>query len=434
MVAVNNRAENRLQAQRRSASSRQPRILYFTEFWPHRATNGAELRSRHVLRALEQVGRVEVIVLNDEDDYDEQSAILTAEDESARAFRLAQRSDKGLARKIRWILDPRIDYPHGCGLDNEAVRCNLSRIGEFDVVWFFKLRTANMFPYAPWVRSVVDIDDLPSTYQRASLSKMSSLTERFRTLTSLHSWKRRERALGERFTVLSVCSEGDRQYLKSLGVKTPIHVIPNGFEKPVEEPIRSPMAAPPRIGFIGLYDYIANREGVEWFITKCWSRIKREIPNARFRLVGQGSDGALKPCAPDVDALGFVANPNDEIATWAAMIVPIRLGAGTRVKIAYGFGRKCPVISTSLGAYGYDPVDGRELYLADSAVGFANACIKAIRHPERAAQMAERAWKLFLEKWTWDSIEPHIWAATEECMRLNPRSSFRAGSTAMSDE
>jgi len=79
-------------------------------------------------------------------------------------------------------------------------------------------------------------------------------------------------------------------------------------------------------------------------------------------------------------------------------------------------------------------VDGRELYLADSAVGFANACIKAIRHPERAAQMAERAWKLFLEKWTWDSIEPHIWAATEECMRLNPRSSFRAGSTAMSDE
>jgi glycosyltransferase involved in cell wall biosynthesis len=373
-----------------------------------------------VIRALEKVGKVEVVVLNNEDDYDEQSVLLTAENQSSCAYRLVPRSKKGLARKIRWILDPRIDYPHGCGLDDEAVKNTLMRINEFDVIWFFKLRTPNMFPYAAWARSVVDIDDVPSTYQRACFSKMRSLKEKFQAFKSLHSWKRRERVLGERFTVLSVCSEGDRQYLERLGVKTPVHLIPNGFEKPSVEPSRSPVA-PPRIGFIGLYDYIANREGVEWFISECWPSIKREVPDARFRLVGQGSDGAFKPYAPDVDVMGFLKNPNDEIATWSAMIVPIRLGAGTRVKIAYGFGRKCPVISTSLGAFGYDPVDGRELYLADSAKGFADSCIKAIRQPEQASQMAERAWKLFLEKWTWDSIEPSIWAATEECMRLNAR-------------
>ena len=71
--------------------------------------------------------------------------------------------------------------------------------------------------------------------------------------------------------------------------------------------------------------------------------------------------GRLKPNAPDVDALGYVADAASEMATWSAMIIPVRLGGGTRVKIADAFSRKCPVVSTRLGAYGYDVQTGREL-------------------------------------------------------------------------
>ena len=59
------------------------------------------------------------------------------------------------------------------------------------------------------------------------------------------------------------------------------------------------------------------------------------------------------------------------------------------------------------------------MYLADSPEAFADACIKAIREPEKAAQMAERAWSQYLEKWTWESIRPRIWAAAEDCLRLS---------------
>jgi hypothetical protein len=38
--------------------------------------------------------------------------------------------------------------------------------------------------------------------------------------------------LGGRFTVLGVCSEADKRYLESLGVTAPLHVIPNGSERP----------------------------------------------------------------------------------------------------------------------------------------------------------------------------------------------------------
>lgn len=399
-----------------------PRILYLSSFWPHRTSIGAEVRSLEVLRALQQIGNVEVVVLHDANDGVATKCL--PESKSANSVKVETCPNKGWIEKARWTLDPRTDFPFGCRVDGEGTQRILRKLDEFDVIWFFKLRGPNMFPYAPWPRSVVDVDDVPSTYEQAVLRNKCGLRERLRAHLNLFSWRRRERLLGERFTVLTVCSEGDKQYLNSIGVKSPTHVIPNGFEKPRTEPVRKP-GTPPRIGFIGLFDYLPNREGIHWFANQCWPRIKREVPEARLRLVGQGSDGPAKPDAPGVEGLGWLANPADEIATWSATVVPIRLGAGTRVKIAQAFSQKCPIVSTTLGAYGYEAVDGREMYLADSAEAFAERCVRAIREPEKAAQMAEKAWRQFLENWTWDAIRPRIWAAAEDCLRLSGRTSSR---------
>ena len=98
------------------------------------------------------------------------------------------------------------------------------------------------------------------------------------------------------------------------------------------------------------------------------------------------------------------------------MIVPIRVGAGTRGKIAQAFGLKLPVVSTSLGAFGYDATDGDIMYLADSASGFAGACVRTIAEPAAAQSMAERAWNAFLERWTWDAIGQRIRNAAQDCL------------------
>jgi glycosyltransferase involved in cell wall biosynthesis len=135
--------------------------------------------------------------------------------------------------------------------------------------------------------------------------------------------------------------------------------------------------------------------------------------------MGRYSDGPLKPAGPDIDALGMVPDAREEIATWSAMIVPIHVGGGTRIKIVEGFSKKCPIVSTSLGAFGYGASHGNEMFLADSAEDFANACVRVIRQPAEAAAMAERGWQQFLEKWTWEAIRPRIWAAAEHCLRLS---------------
>jgi polysaccharide biosynthesis protein PslH len=404
-----------------STSGNSQRILYVSRIWPHKAASGGDLRSLNVLRALQQMGTVEVVILDYEKEKGDVVSDPGCEFKVAYAFEVKQLPNKGLIEKLNWTLNPRSHYPHGCCVEGEAMDRILSSLKEFDLVWFHTLRSPDVFPNICWRCSVVDIDDVPSTYERATLQIARGPREAFLARRRVFSWRRREKLLGDRFTVLAVCSEGDKQYLRRMGVQATVHVIPNGCDKPCVEPVRSP-ATPARIGFIGNFDHFPNYEGIHWFVNRCWPHIKCEIPDTRLRLVGAGSDGPLKPLGLDIDGLGWLKNPEDEISTWSVMVVPIRVGAGTRVKIAQGFSQKCPMVSTSLGAYGYGALDGQEIYLADSPEAFYNACVRAIREPAKATQMAERAWRQFLEKWTWDAIQPLVWAAAEDCLRLNGRS------------
>jgi polysaccharide biosynthesis protein PslH len=399
-----------------SSSKGQTRILYVTPVWPNGSVTGVHVRALNVLRALQQIGIVETLLLEGEDASSVKSSELQGDRKPAYTVPVTARRNDGLIAKWKWMLDPKADYPHGCRAPLEEMNQILGVANKFDLIWFFKARSADVFPNSVWPRSVLDIDDLESRYESSKLRAGSGLLEDLLTIRRLVAWKRREKLFGQRFTVLTVCSEDDRDYLTRLGLRIPIHVVPNGFERPTVEPVRQP-ARPPRIGFIGPLDYPPNSDGVRWFVKYCWPRIKSRIPDVRLRLAGPGSDGHLKPVGTDIDGLGWLPDPSEEIKTWSLMIVPLRVGGGTRVKIAYGFSQKCPVVSTQLGAHGYGARSGYEMCLADSPEGFADACITLLCEPERAAGMAERAWHQYLEKWTWEAIQASIWEAAEDCLR-----------------
>jgi glycosyltransferase involved in cell wall biosynthesis len=404
-------------------------MLYVSAFWPRMSGSdspgfnrgGSQVRSAAILHALHQMGTVDVAILADEK---EGGAVLSHPGLNLRVrhiFRVEAQSNAGLMQKLRWTFDPRRDYPNGCGVGLDETERLRTSIRNYDLVWFFKLRSPDYFPNGAWPSSVLDIDDVPSICERVKIQSARGVRS-LPAMRRMYSWREREKLLDKRFTVLSVCSDQDRNYLRGMGITSPLHVIPNAFAKPAMEPVSSP-AFPPRIGFIGLLEHFPNLEGLGWFTKRCWPKIKQAFPNARLRLVGIGSDGSLKPKGQDIDGIGWVGDPAQEISTWSAMIVPIQTGGGTRVKVAEGFARKCPIVSTSLGAYGYGARNGHNMYVADSPDLFADSCIRVLREPQVAAQMANRAWLEFLDKWTWDAIRPRVWATAENCLRMKQESS-----------
>ena len=98
------------------------------------------------------------------------------------------------------------------------------------------------------------------------------------------------------------------------------------------------------------------------------------------------------------------------------MVVPIRVGGGSRVKIAQAFSRKCPVVSTSLGAFGYDVINGEEILIADEPQSFSAACIKLIQDTQFGTTIAENAWRKFVTNWTWNSMGYALERVVEQCL------------------
>jgi len=374
------------------------RILALTSHDIEAPDFGAAIRARCIFQQLAKFGTVHVVVAGYKGTV---PGVVRSQHpglgivERMLPHRVRNRS---LVERWRCELDPRFLNTHkaqAAPADRDRL---LSLIADHDLVWIHGLRPANIFGLYRWPRSVLDIDDLPSSYHRTQ-RKQASPSRKLHYLRKEWLWRRRERTLRERFDALCVTSEPDRALLPDLDR---VFVLPNGFTAPRDPPTHSP-ASPPRIGFVGLLGYPPNSDGLRWFVEHVWPLVRHACPEARLRVAGSGSDQLYPSGRDNIDGLGWVADVGAEMATWSLSIVPLFVGGGTRIKIAEALARRCPVVSTSLGAYGYDLEAGREIEIADTPDRFAARCLALLADPGAAERMADQGWQQFLAHWTWDA-------------------------------
>ena len=385
-----------------------PKILCLTGYSLDRPDCGASVRALNVFRLLAQVGEVRVVLASHSEAHlrDARSQVGGFELVDVVHFRPTGRLP--LADRLRYEFDGRFLNTYGYRAAAKDIDRLHALLASHDMVWIHGLRIANGFGLWRWPRSVLDIDDIQSCVHRTAMVRARSFLQKLRQYRQVVMWRRRERPLLERFEALCVCSAPDRDELgRILGASDRVHVLPNGYTVPKESSHRR-LTVPPRIGFVGSFHHTPNREGLDWFIRRVWPAILRTTPEARLRVVGDGSDREVWKTIENVDVLGWVADVESEMATWSLTVVPIFVGGGTRIKTAEAFSRKCPVVSTALGVYGYEVVDGREVLIADSAEEFASKCLRLLAEPPAGAAMAEIAWQQFLKHWTWDSYADRV--------------------------
>ena len=100
------------------------------------------------------------------------------------------------------------------------------------------------------------------------------------------------------------------------------------------------------------------------------------LADVRLRLAGQVSlvVRALEQ-VPRVMVTGWVPDMASELRHADLVVVPIRYGSGTRIKILEAFAHRIPVVSTSAGLEGkINAIHGRHLLVSDSPEEFASAC------------------------------------------------------------
>jgi glycosyltransferase involved in cell wall biosynthesis len=99
------------------------------------------------------------------------------------------------------------------------------------------------------------------------------------------------------------------------------------------------------------------------------------------------------------------------------LAVPLRQGAGTRIKVLEAMAAGLPVVSTSKGCEGIAAENGRDLLIADTPEEFAAAALRIMRSKEATGDLARNARGLVLEQYTWKNAANIMGKTFESLLR-----------------
>jgi glycosyltransferase involved in cell wall biosynthesis len=202
---------------------------------------------------------------------------------------------------------------------------------------------------------------------------------------------------------VAIANDQEKKYILS---KKNISHLPNGYTYPEEIPARNNIGN--RLVFIGALFYYPNVQGIEWFCQNIWPIIYKQSPGASIEIVGDISSQAGKldylKNIPGVNLHGFVEDIDPYLSNSSALVVPLQIGGGTRIKIIEAWSKGLPVVSTSIGCEGLGAKHGETLLIADRPGDFAKACLALLNDPEKGKIMAQRAFDWSKTIYDWEVI------------------------------
>lgn len=216
--------------------------------------------------------------------------------------------------------------------------------------------------------------------------------------------ERYEKRALKRFRHVIAVSENDRQQMLTMEPNCAITTVPTGVDT-LRYPVAPPAnLTPPKIVFTGSMDWEPNLDAVTYFCQDIFPRVRAEYPSALFQIVGRNPHPRIKQLASkNVQVTGTVPSVAEYLRDATLVIVPLRIGGGTRLKIFEAMAMGKAVISTSVGAEGLDIHSGQDLILADDPTAFADAILTLIRDPILRQRYENSAAKLAAQ-YDWSNI------------------------------
>jgi glycosyltransferase involved in cell wall biosynthesis len=269
----------------------------------------------------------------------------------------------------------------------------------FDAVYVFRLIAA---PLALRVMallgtpppSVLDLDDDECARTEKFLALRDAAGEAARAArerAELHRQRGFARLMILRFDLALLASNED---LESISAQYPgrrFAQLPNVMRVPDVLPVRPPARG--GLLFLGTLDYLPNEDAVLFFASSILPLLNESGRQIDLRIVGVKPPKSFEGLTgrPGLTVVGPVREVAPEYARARLMVVPLRAGSGTRIKILEAFRFGVPVVSTTIGAAGLDVQHGVHLLIADTPEEFTAACLRLIDADTLAATLAANA-------------------------------------------
>lgn len=244
------------------------------------------------------------------------------------------------------------------------------------------LDAAINFPGRTTVPSVLFQHNVESEIWRRHASNGSSGIKNLVYRMEFSKMLRYEQQALARFDHVIAVSDHDRKIMSAWTAPERISVVPTGVDTELFSP-GSSIQDKPLVLFVGAMDWEPNVDAVKYFSAEIWPSILGEVSQARFRIVGRNPDRRVKALESScIEVTGRVPSVVDHLREAAVVVVPLRVGGGTRIKIYEAMATGKAVVSTTVGAEGLDVHNGRDIVLSDEPREFAAAVIRLLKNHE----------------------------------------------------
>jgi polysaccharide biosynthesis protein PslH len=277
-----------------------------------------------------------------------------------------------------------------------------------------------MAPYsrvAPPNKRVYDAHNAEFLLQRQLAETAPSLAASLYSRLQWRRLERFERAVVQNAALTLAVSEHDANQLRALAPGAAVSVVPNGIDV-AAYPFRAPAASvPPNLLFMGKLDYRPNGEAMYWLVNKVLPGLFEKLPATRLFVVGANPPTWLVNAGqhdPRIAVTGHVADDKPYLARCAALLLPLQVGGGSRLKALVAMASGLPIVSTAVGMDGLDVVAGTDYLSCHRVSDWITTLARLLGDAELRRSLALPARNVVERCYNWSAIEPRLAIAYQQ--------------------
>jgi polysaccharide biosynthesis protein PslH len=292
-----------------------------------------------------------------------------------------------------------------------AVRCWQDDV---DLVQAEGIEMARYLSAVPRRKRVYDAHNAEFLLQRRASEAAATPLAKLYSRVQWRRLERFERRVVQGSRLILAVSHHDANQLRALAGGSSVAMVPNAIQASAYS-FRLPQAEdPPNLLFVGKLDYRPNAEALAWLLESVLPRIFGVLPGARLFAVGANPPEWLVAAGQRdarIAVTGHVADERPYLARCSALLLPVHVAAGSRLKALVAMASGLPIVSTALGMEGLDAEPDVAYVRAESADDWVNEVRKLLDDTGLRANLARHARALVEQRYDWTRVRPLLRAA-----------------------
>jgi glycosyltransferase involved in cell wall biosynthesis len=212
-------------------------------------------------------------------------------------------------------------------------------------------------------------------------------------------WQQRVAGWSEKIVTLS---DTDRDEFLRIAPGADVTTVPNGADVEYFAPQAHIPVEENTVVYFANFGWPPQDDAALHFHDDILPLVRREIPDVKLYLAGKTPPEAIRRLASDrVVVTGQVPDIREYVQRAAVVVLPLRVGAGTKHRVFQALAMEKPLVTTSVGAEGIALEHGRTAMITDDPRAFAGHTVALLRDRAQRDAMGRAGRELVLARYDW---------------------------------